>query len=126
MGRLGGRRAVLAALTLSIALTGTAAAKETVAKKPVAKPAGEVTITRTAQSIPNIVAKDFAGGGYGVGYAMAEDNVCTLADMWLTLRADRAKHFGAGSANSDLYYQWVNETAPLQEMIDARSEEHTS
>ena len=100
-------------MTLSIAMVGDAHAK-----KPVAKP-GEVTITRTAQSIPNIVAKDFAGGGYGVGYAMAEDNVCTLADMWLTLRAQRARHFGPGSANSDLYYQWVNETAPLQEMIDA-------
>src|SRR3712207_8840608 len=114
-------RALTVIFAVLIATVGQAEAK-----KPVTKSGGDVTITRTAQSIPNIVAKDFAGGGYGVGYAMAEDNVCTLADMWLTLRADRAKHFGAGSANSDLYYQWVNETAPLQEMIDARSEEHTS
>ena len=58
---------------------------------PVAEP-GEVTITRTEQSIPNIVADDFAGGGYGVGYAMAEDNICVMADFWLTLRAERAKY----------------------------------
>src|SRR5688572_8626989 len=107
------RAAALAALAL---LTVPAAQAE--AKKPVATSA-DVTITRTAQSIPNIVAKDFAGGGYGVGFAMAEDNVCTLADMWLTLRGRRAMHFGPNAANSDLYYQWVNETAPLQEMIDA-------
>src|SRR5918998_404421 len=107
------RAAVLAAFALLVATAGQAQAA-----KPLAKP-GEVTITRTAQSIPNIVAKDFAGGGYGVGYAMAEDNVCVLADIWLTLRAKRAEHFGPGAANSDLYYAWVNRTAPLQKMIDA-------
>lgn len=104
---------MLAALALLMATAGQAQAA-----KPLAKP-GAVTITRTAQSIPNIVAKDFAGGGYGVGYAMAEDNVCVMADIWLTLRAERARHFGPGAANSDLYYAWVNKTAPLQEMIDA-------
>ena len=109
----GRRLLVLAALALSTTVTA-----EAQAAWPKAKP-GSATITRTAQSIPNIVAKNFAGGGYGVGYAMAEDNVCIMADFWLTLRAERAKHFGPGAANSDLYYAWVNKTAPLQQMMDA-------
>lgn len=114
MSRRRGRgAAVLAGLALTITMAG-----EAHAAWPKAKP-GKATIIRTEQSIPNIVAKDFAGGGYGVGYAMAEDNVCTMADFWLTLRAERAKHFGPSAANSDLYYAYVNKTAPLQEMIDA-------
>lgn len=113
-GRREGRRAAaLAVLALAAAGAGEASAAW-----PVATP-GEVTITRTEHSIPTIVADDFAGGGYGVGYAMAEDNVCILADIWLTQRAQRARFFGPGSADSDLYYAWVNEVAPLQEMLDA-------
>jgi acyl-homoserine-lactone acylase len=93
-------------------------AGEASAAWPVATP-GKAKITRTEHSIPTIEAEDFVSGGYGVGYAQAEDNVCTLADIWLTQRAERAKHFGPGSASSDLYYAWVNATAPLQEMLDA-------
>lgn len=79
MTRLGGRAALLAALMVGGATTGEAqAAKEAPVK------AADVTITRTAQSIPNIVAKDFAGGGYGVGYAMAEDNVCATTSARAT------------------------------------------
>jgi len=107
------RAGVLAGLALALAIP-----TEAMAARPKAKP-GKVTITRTEQSIPNIVARDFASGGYGVGYAMAEDNVCIMADFWLTLRAERAKYFGPSAANSDLYYAWVNKTAPLQKMIDA-------
>ena len=114
MRRGRGRRAA----ALAVLAFGGLTAGPAQAAWPVAEP-GEVTITRTEQSIPNIVADDFAGGGYGVGYAMAEDNICVMADFWLTLRAERAKYFGPSAANSDLYYAWVNETAPLQEMIDA-------
>jgi acyl-homoserine-lactone acylase len=93
-------------------------AGEASAAWPVAKP-GKAKITRTEHAIPTIEAKDYVSGGYGVGYAQAEDNVCILADIWLTQRAERAKFFGPDSADSDLYYAWVNKTAPLQEMLDA-------
>jgi acyl-homoserine-lactone acylase len=103
---------------LAGAALATGAAGEAAAAWPVAQP-GKATITRTAHDIPTITARDFASGGYGVGYAMAEDNICTMADTWLTLRAERAKHFGPAAADSDLYYAYVNRTAPLQEMLDA-------
>src|SRR5690554_7501050 len=38
------------------------------------------TIERTTYGIPHITADDYAGAGYGHGYAIAEDNLCVLAD----------------------------------------------
>lgn len=109
-----GRRLAATAIVLTAGLTGVAEAA-----KPVAKPKGTVTITRTAQSIPNIVADNYVDAGYGVGFATTEDNVCILAEMWLNLSAQRSLHFGPSGVNNDLYYAYVNKTAPLQEMFDA-------
>lgn len=39
----------------------------------------EADIQRTQFGIPHITAKDYKGLGYGVGYAFAEDNICSLA-----------------------------------------------
>lgn len=36
-------------------------------------------IQRTEFGIPHITAQDYKGLGYGVGYAFAEDNICSLA-----------------------------------------------
>ena len=36
-------------------------------------------IQRTEFGIPHITAKNYKGLGYGVGYAFAEDNICSLA-----------------------------------------------
>ncbi len=98
-----------------IVMTGTPAR----AAEPPITPTSSATITRTAFSIPNIRADDLAGAGYGVGYAQAEDQFCTLADNWLTLSAQRSLHFGPGAANSDLYYAYVNRTAPFERMMSS-------
>ena len=52
-------------------------------------------IRRTAFGIPHIRANDFGGLGYGQGYAFAQDNLCILADHFVTLRGERSKYFGA-------------------------------
>jgi acyl-homoserine-lactone acylase len=52
------------------------------------------TIRRTAHGIPHILAKDYEGAGYGYGYAIAQDNVCVLADTYVTVRAQRSRYFG--------------------------------
>ena len=46
----------------------------------------KATIERTTYGIPHITADNFAGAGYGHGYAIAEDNLCVLADAFLTFR----------------------------------------
>ncbi len=59
------------------------------------------TIRRTPHGVPHIEAKDFAGLGYGYGYALAEDNLCTIAEQYVTVRAERSRFFGP-----DATYTW--------------------
>ena len=47
-------------------------------------------IRRTAMGVPHIKADDWAGAGYGYGYAQAQDNLCTLADAFLSRATRRA------------------------------------
>ncbi|WP_322044758.1 penicillin acylase family protein [Paraburkholderia sp. J67] len=55
-------------------------------------------IRRTADGIPHIRANDWGGLGYGAGYVQAQDNLCTLADAFVTYRGERSAqagpHFG--------------------------------
>lgn len=51
-------------------------------------------ITRTSLGIPHIKAANFAGMGYGFGYAFAEDNLCVMYDDFLTIRGERSKYIG--------------------------------
>src|SRR2546428_2220849 len=52
------------------------------------------TIFRTAHGIPHIIADDFPGLGYGYGYALAQDNICVLADTYVTADGERSRYFG--------------------------------
>jgi acyl-homoserine-lactone acylase len=54
----------------------------------------EVTIKRTEYGIPHITGKTFGDIGYGYGYSFAKDNICTMADQYVTVRAARSKTFG--------------------------------
>ncbi len=58
------------------------------------------TITRTTHGVPHIVAQDWRGAGYGVGYAYAQDNLCMIAEEFATVAGERSLHFGpTGSAS---------------------------
>jgi acyl-homoserine-lactone acylase len=76
---------------------------------PSQEPVYEASIRRTAGGIPHIRADDLGSLGFGTLYAMAEDNHCILADHYLTLAAERARHLGAenGNLESDLFYQFL-------------------
>ncbi|RMX09204.1 penicillin acylase family protein [Vandammella animalimorsus] len=60
---------------------------------PVA-PSYQAELRRTAMGIAHIKAEDWRGLGYGLGYAQAQDNLCTLADAFLTYRGERSRHLG--------------------------------
>src|SRR5213596_3281893 len=81
--RVSGRRVIGVVLALAIAGACTGSAR--------AEPSA--TIRRTAHGIPHILAKDYEGAGYGYGYAIAQDNICVLADTYLTVRAQRSRYF---------------------------------
>ena len=55
------------------------------------QPEYRAEICRTDGGIPHIRARDRAGIGFGTLYAMAEDDVCILAEQFLTLGAARSR-----------------------------------
>ena len=62
----------------------------------------QATIERTTYGIPHITAEDFGGAGYGHGYAIAEDNLCVLADAFVTFRGERSRFFGPDAPASEM------------------------
>lgn len=52
-------------------------------------------IRRTSMGVAHIKANNWRNLGYGYGYAQAEDNLCTMADAFLTYRGERSMYLGA-------------------------------
>src|SRR5688500_17827948 len=73
-----------------------AAEEATLSAAPPGGPQLQATIRRDTHGIPHILAADFAGMGFGYGYAIAEDNICTLAETYVTVRAERSRYEGDG------------------------------
>ncbi|SCX57902.1 penicillin acylase family protein [Variovorax sp. EL159] len=93
-------------------------------------------IRRTAMGVPHIKADNWAGAGYGYGYAQAQDNLCTMADSFLTYRGERSQYLGgdallvAGSTigrpkniDSDFFHRHVISPDVLKKMIDAQPDD---
>lgn len=82
----------------------------------------EVLIRRTDGGIPHIKAHDFASLGFGTGYAMAEDNICVLADQFLTFAAERSRFHGpaGGNLESDFFYRLFIDRADALQPVDPR------
>ncbi|HMT05501.1 MAG: penicillin acylase family protein [Solirubrobacterales bacterium] len=53
-----------------------------------------VTIRTTEGGIPRIVADSWRGLGYGYGYALAKENICSMSEIYTTVRGERSKYFG--------------------------------
>ncbi|MBM4224259.1 MAG: acylase [Gammaproteobacteria bacterium] len=81
----------------------------------------QTEIRRTAHGVPHITASDYAGLGYGIGYASAEDNLCEMMERMLTIRGERAKYFGAGEKGvnvvSDAYHRLVGYTGRVEALL---------
>ncbi|MDX2937418.1 acylase [Streptomyces ipomoeae] len=87
-------------------------------------------IRYTEYGIPHIVAKDYANLGFGTGWAQAADQVCVLADGFVTVRGERSRFFGPDAApdfslssatknlTSDLYFQGVRDTGTVERLLD--------
>jgi len=66
-------------------------------------------IQRTEFGIPHITAQDYKGLGYGVGYAFAEDNICSLAREVVVASGQSMRYLGDdGDLDSDVFYTWYN------------------
>jgi acyl-homoserine-lactone acylase len=85
--------AAVALLTASAALPAGAA--ELHGRREHPSHGGTSAVIRyTEYGIPHIVARDYRSLGFGTGWAQAADQVCTLADGFVTLRGERSRFFG--------------------------------
>ncbi|MGW9304982.1 acylase [Streptomyces cyaneofuscatus] len=118
----------LALFTVSASLPPAAASGAAEARHP-SGGGLSATIRYTEYGIPHIVAKDYANLGFGTGWAQAADQVCTLADGFVTVRGERSKFFGPDAApdfslssaaknlSSDLYFRGVRDSGTVEKLL---------
>ena len=87
--------AMIAALVALVAPPALAAPPGPAARPP-GSPSGRLSaeIRYTTGGIPHILARNWAGLGFGYGYAFAKDNLCTMANDYVTVEAQRSRYFG--------------------------------
>ncbi|MFF4505164.1 penicillin acylase family protein [Streptomyces sp. NPDC001401] len=125
------RRLVVAAVAL---LTASSALQATAAERPGRQEhpshGGLSAVIRyTEYGIPHIVAEDYADLGFGTGWAQAADQVCLLADGYVTVRGERSRFFGPDAAtdfslssasdnlSSDLYFRGVRQSGTVEKLL---------
>jgi len=86
-------------------------------------------IRYTEYGIPHIVAGNYPDLGFGTGWAQAADQVCTLADGFVTVRGERSRYLGADAAtdfslssaadnlSSDLYFRGVRQSRTVERLL---------
>lgn len=95
----------------------------------------EATITRTAFGIAHVKAADYGSLGFGAAYARAQDNLCLLADTYVTLAGERSKYFGAAgdtliglgagkNLDSDFYHRAVLDVPGLRAAFEGVSADY--
>ena len=120
------KRAVLVAVSAVLACLVAAPAVQA------AKQGGmKAKITRNKQGIPTIEATDFKSLGFGYGYAIAEDEICSLADAYLTSQAKRSMYFGPDertpenftNLDSDLFYQRIIDDKTVENLMKVKGDQ---
>ncbi|MFG2874376.1 penicillin acylase family protein [Streptomyces sp. NPDC048337] len=86
-------------------------------------------IRYTENGIPHIVGRDYAHLGFGTGWAQAADQVCVLADGFVTVAGERSRWFGPDAVpdgslssatknlSSDLYFKGVRESGTVERLL---------
>ncbi|UFR06410.1 penicillin acylase family protein [Streptomyces sp. Go40/10] len=122
--------AAVALLTASAALPAAAAERPSRQEHP-AHGGLSAVIRYTEYGIPHIRAKSYADLGFGTGWAQAADQLCVLADGFVTVRGERSRFFGPTAAtdgslssardnlSSDLYFRGVREAGTVEKLLAA-------
>jgi acyl-homoserine-lactone acylase len=118
-------------VALMLAGAGPAAAQETTLSAAGSAGDLQATISRDSHGIPNIEGRNFADVGFGYGYAFAEDNICEIAESYVTVSAERSRYFGpdngyrqggngfaANNLNSDFFYQRIIDDHTVEKLLD--------
>ncbi|MFI6051077.1 penicillin acylase family protein [Streptomyces violascens] len=129
--RFRARLPIAVAAAVAVIGTMTAAGSPGAGAPAAAQGPDKPTIRYTEYGIPHIIASNWEGLGTGYGYAAAKDNICTLADTYLMVDAQRSRYLGPdGKAspgetqntttnlNSDLYFQRINDNRVVERLLD--------
>ncbi|WP_042297479.1 penicillin acylase family protein [Paraburkholderia bannensis] len=105
-----------------------------------------VRIVRTAEGTPHIRASNWQDLGYGYGYVQAQDDLCTMAQAFVTYRGARSQYFGADghgdstssfgmprNLDADFFFRFMlddaavaryraAQTAPMQKLVNGFAE----
>ena len=121
------RRAAVALAVVSVA----AAVVPALASAPAPASDGlDATIRWGSQGIPQIIGDDYADLGYGYGYAFARDNLCVMAETYVTVNGQRSRYFGpdgsyvfqgngvtVNNLNSDFFFQQIKDEKRVEKLI---------
>src|SRR5688572_13672089 len=85
-------------------------------------------IRRTAGGVPHVKARDYGSLGYGYGYAYAQDQLCRMADIMVTVDAQRSRFFGTGATapsgdtnlQSDFFFQRIKDSGVIERQLRRR------
>ncbi|QKW35796.1 penicillin acylase family protein [Actinomadura sp. NAK00032] len=131
MSRTALRAAGAAVVAAAVLTPVTSSAATTSAPAKAGERAMSATIRYTEYGIPHITARDYAGLGYGTGYAAAKDDLCLLAQGVVTLSGERSKYFGpdgapdralsSASTNlaSDVFFTGINDSKVVERLAAA-------
>ncbi|HEX3925740.1 MAG TPA: penicillin acylase family protein [Streptosporangiaceae bacterium] len=93
----------------------------------------QATIVRTAYGVPHITARSFGSLGYGYGFALASDDLCTMAQTYVTVEGERSRYFGpdatvaglaggqASNLDSDIYWRSVIGSRLIPRLLAVRT-----
>ena len=125
---------VLAAVAALVAIAAPPALASRAAGPARAQAQLSAQIRYTTGGVPHILAHSWPGLGFGYGYAFAQDNLCTMANDYVTVEAQRSRYFGptgvdiergngvvVSNLDSDLFYQQIIDSGVVQHLAQALS-----
>src|SRR3954454_16169130 len=93
----------------------------------------DATVKYTQYGNPHITGKNFGDLGFGDGYAFAKGNICTMADQYVTVRAQRSKFFGSDGTyvqrgngttvknlDSDFFWQRIINDRVVEQLMERK------
>jgi acyl-homoserine-lactone acylase len=121
---------LLAAVCVASSAAMLAGGGGTASSQTVESDVMRATIRTTSHGVPHITASNYASLAYGYGYAAAKENICVLADTYVTANAERSRWFGPDAGytqggngasqsnlNSDFFFQRIKDKGIIQELL---------
>lgn len=113
-----------------VAAVVPAAVSATSATTRTNRPRYSARIVLTAGGVPHITGGNFGDIGFGLGYELAKDDICPMANDYVTVEAERSRYFGAdhsytvvangttvNNLDSDIFWKWVAKTRVVQKEL---------